>query len=72
MKLLEAEERTLQGTKEQHDAEAMRQTAILENLNNLTPPSQFQLDQRPVARLIQLIAERFAKNEQQLAGSFVE
>ena len=50
----------------------MRQKAILENLNKLTPHSLFKLDQRPVLSLIQPIAERFAKNEQQLAGSSVE
>ena len=69
MKLLEAEERTLQGTKEQHNAEAMRQKAILENLNKLTMPSLFQLDPRTADGVIQPFVERIAENEQKLEGS---
>ena len=69
MQLLEAEERTLQGSKDQHDTELSRQKAILETLNKRIPPVQFQLDSRAVDGLIQPFVASIAKTEQMLDGS---
>ena len=69
MKGLEKDERSLQGTKDQHDAELTRQKAILETLNKRVPPGQFQLDQRTADGVIQPFVKRIADNEQRLEGS---
>lgn len=69
MKALEKDERSLQGTKYQHDAELTRQRAILETLNKRIPPGQLQLDQRTADGVIQPFVKRIADNEQKLEGS---
>lgn len=69
MKRLEAEERLLQSSKEQHDAEIARQQGILENLRKLPRPGPLVLDHAPANRAIQPLNDRSAENERQLDGS---
>lgn len=71
MKGLEKDERSLQGTKDQHDAELTRQKAILDTLNKRIPPGQFQLDPRTADGVIQPFVKRIADNEQKLEGSYL-
>ena len=69
MKRLEAEERLLQSSKDQHDAEITRQQGILQTLQKLPRPGPLVLDQAPANRAIQPVNERLAENDKQLDGS---
>ena len=69
MKRLEAAERLLQSSKDQHDAEIARQKGILDTLRKLPRPGPLMLDQTPANRAIQPVNDRVAANEKQLDGS---
>jgi hypothetical protein len=69
MKRLEAEERSLQSSKDQHDAEVARQQGILQTLQKLPHPGPLVLDQALVNRTIQPANDRLAENEKLLDGS---
>ena len=69
MKRLEAEERTLQNSKDQHDAEIARQQGILQALQKLPLPGPLVLDLAAADRAIQPVNERLAENDRQLEGS---
>lgn len=69
MKRLEAEERLLQNSKDQHDAEIVRQQGILQALQKLPRPGPLVLDHAPANRAIQPVNDRLAENDKQLDGS---
>ncbi len=69
MKRLEAEERLLQNSKDQHDAEIVRQQGILQALQKLPLPGPLVLDHAPANRAIQPVNDRLAENDKQLDGS---
>ena len=69
MKRLEAEERSLQNSKDQHDAEIARQQAILQALQKLPLPGPLVLDHAAADRAIQPVNDRLAENDKQLEGS---
>ena len=69
MKRLEAQERSLQLTKDQADAETVRQQGILTNLQKLPRPGPLVLDHALANRAIQPVHDRMAENRQQLETS---
>ncbi|MGB8249565.1 MAG: hypothetical protein WCF02_04565, partial [Azonexus sp.] len=69
MKRLETEERSLQGSKDQHDAEVARQQGILLTLQKLPRPGPLVLDHASVNRTIQPANDRLAENDKLLEGS---
>ncbi len=69
MKRLEAEERLLQSSKDQHDAEIARQQVILQSLKKLPLPAPLVLEHAPANRAIQPVNDRLAENDKQLDGS---
>ncbi len=69
MKRWEEEERLLQNSKDQHDAEVARQQRILEELRKLPRPGSFVLDRDTANRTIQPVDQLLAENDKQLEGS---
>ena len=69
MKRLEAEERSLQHSKDQHDADIARQQGILQALQKLPLPGPLVLDHAAADRAIQPVNDRLAENDKQLEGS---
>ncbi len=69
MKRWEEEERLLQSSKDQHDAEIVRQGRILDELRKLPRPGPLVLDPRSANRTIQPVNERLSENDKQLEGS---
>jgi hypothetical protein len=69
MKLLEQDERLLQSSKDQHDAEIVRQQGILQALQKLPRPDSVVLNYGSANRTIQPVSERLHDNDKQLEGS---
>ena len=69
MKRWEEEERLLQISKDQHDAEVVRQQGILVAFQKLPHPGPLVLDHVSANRTIQPVSERLHENDQQLEGS---
>ena len=69
MKRWEEEERLLQSSKDQHDADIARQQRIVEELRKLPRPGLFVLDREAANRTIQPVNELLAENDKQLEGS---
>ncbi len=69
MKQLENDERLLQRSKAQHNAEIARQQRILEELQTLPRPGPFVLNPGSANRIIQSVNERLSESDKQLEGS---
>ena len=69
MKRLEEEQRGLQSSKDQHDAEIARQQGIIESIQKLPRPGAFVLNIGSANRTIQPVNDRLAENDTQLEGS---
>ncbi|KAB2310684.1 hypothetical protein F8A87_08340 [Betaproteobacteria bacterium SCN2] len=69
MKGLEAQERPLQNSKKQHDAEIARLQKTLQGFQKLPRPGPFVLDPGSANLIIQPVNEHLSENNKQLEGS---
>ncbi|WP_347249329.1 hypothetical protein [Zoogloea sp.] len=69
MQRLETEEKSLQSTRGEHDAEIQRLGGRLAALIKRPLPSQIVLDHRSAERILQQVDEHLAQNAQLLSGS---